>query len=246
MAVRVTQAFMDSLRDLPFDRRELEPESMEETAEDYAGMDFTESNGAFVEDMSPMIPRGSSVVDYGCGPGDIVIMLARLRPDLRITGVDLSPSMLKIAGRKAERAGVGDRLSWKVGDITRPVQEIKGVDFAYSHTTLHHLREVHPFFVQMAEALRPRGGYYIRDLRRPATAREAMDWIREATAGGLTQRQYELFFYSLRAALTPGEVEAELEATGISGVVEVPRNPKRYWVLRCAPSEVAGEACAQR
>ena len=231
MREHVTNAFKNSLIDLSFKERVLEPESMEETAEDYAGMDFAESNKAFIDLMSPMIPENSQVVDFGCGPGDIAVILAKARPDLKITGVDISQSMLKIAEQKARGEGAGNKLSWQIGDITWPILAKGKIDFAYSHTTLHHLKKIMPFFYQVDRALRPQGGFCIRDLRRPRSAIEAIKWIYEATGNKLTQRQYELFFYSLRASLTLPEIRKELIGTVIQGKLEASKNPKRYWVL---------------
>ena len=226
---KVTDKFKQSIARTSFDKRVLEPESMEETAEDYAGMDFRKSNGAFIKLMSPMIPHGSKVVDFGCGPGDITVLLAKARPDLKITGVDLSRSMLTLAKRNAKNAKV--KVNWKVGDMTKSLFEKGEIDFAFSHTTLHHLKDLGPFFKQMKRSLRPGGGFCIRDLRRPETATKAMEWIYEATKDGLTQRQYELFFYSLRASLTLEEIRSVIRRVGIKGTLKIPQNPKRYWVF---------------
>lgn len=230
---KVSEEFKRSLVDISFAKRVLEPESMEETAEDYAGMDFTKSNGTFIKVMSPMIPEGSRVVDFGCGPGDITILLAKARPDLAIIGVDLAPGMLAIAKKNAKKAGVS--VGWKVGDMTKPLFKKGEIDFAFSHTTLHHLKKLEPFFVQLKKELRIGGGFCIRDLRRPETATEAMEWIYEPTYDNLTERQYELFFYSLRAGVTFQEMKKIVRDSGIGGKLEVPKNPKRYWVLSKKP-----------
>ena len=48
-------------------------------------------------------PAGAGVLDVCCGTGDIALAVARLRPDLYITGIDFSPAMLRAAKRRAER-----------------------------------------------------------------------------------------------------------------------------------------------
>jgi ubiquinone/menaquinone biosynthesis C-methylase UbiE len=40
---------------------------------------------------------GSSVLDVGCGPGNITRYLLDKRPDLKITGVDAAPRMIELA-----------------------------------------------------------------------------------------------------------------------------------------------------
>lgn len=48
--------------------------------------------------FSSLFPaKNSSVLDVGCGPGNITNYLLRRRPDLKITGVDLAPNMVAIA-----------------------------------------------------------------------------------------------------------------------------------------------------
>lgn len=226
----VSPSFLDSLKTLSFRERHLEPESMEETAEDYAGMDFRSTNTVFVDFISPLIPAGARVADMGCGPGDIAMLLAQKRPDLTIVGVDLAPSMLELAESSAREQGV-DNVELRIGDITKSVFADGELDFLYSHTSLHHLPDLKPFFIEMTRALAPGGGFALRDLRRPATPKIALQWIEEAAGDSLSQRQFELFFYSLRASLTLGEMQAIAEELKVEGVLEVTRSPERYWVF---------------
>jgi ubiquinone/menaquinone biosynthesis C-methylase UbiE len=226
----VSPIFINSLKDLSFAERHLEPESMEETVEEYAAMDFRSTNNAFVEFISPLIPSGARVADMGCGPGDITILLAQKRPDLKIIGVDLAPSMLDFAASSARELGAGC-VEWKLGNITKSVFAAGELDFVYSHTTLHHLPDLRPFFIEMTRALKPRGGFALRDLRRPATSEIALQWIKEAAGESLSQRQFELFFYSLRAGLTLEEIQTLAGELKVDGVLEATRNPDRYWLF---------------
>ncbi|NVK26651.1 MAG: peptide chain release factor N(5)-glutamine methyltransferase [Flavobacteriia bacterium] len=49
------------------------------------------------------LPEGVSVIDIGTGSGCIAISLQKLRPDLTITGLDVSEEALLIARRNAEK-----------------------------------------------------------------------------------------------------------------------------------------------
>ncbi len=53
------------------------------------------------------VQPGASVLDLGCGTGRNLIRLSRLRPDLRLCGVDASAAMLETARVKIGRAGIG-------------------------------------------------------------------------------------------------------------------------------------------
>lgn len=53
------------------------------------------------------LPPGANVLDLACGTGDFTAALLRQFPDIRVTGVDLTPEMLAIARQKlAGSAGV--------------------------------------------------------------------------------------------------------------------------------------------
>ncbi len=226
----VSSEFKDSLKSLSFQERHLEPESMQETADEYASMDFSETNAAFVDFISPLIPQGARVADMGCGPGEITVLLAQKRPDLSLIGVDLADSMLRLGAKRAGEHGVAN-IEWRRDDITSDVFDEGELDFVYSHTTLHHVPDLKPFFTTKKRALKPSGGFALRDLRRPATPELAMEWIQRASGDTLTKRQYELFFYSLRASLTLEEMRALVREVQSDGTLEVFQNPDRYWIL---------------
>ncbi|MEG0750741.1 MAG: ubiquinone/menaquinone biosynthesis methyltransferase [Oscillospiraceae bacterium] len=56
---------------------------------------------SFVRHISDVTPRGGSMLDSCCGTGDIALTLARLRPDVSVTGLDFSQQMLNVAREKA-------------------------------------------------------------------------------------------------------------------------------------------------
>ena len=45
---------------------------------------------------------GGNLLDVCCGTGDIAIALAQRGPGFRVTGLDFSPAMLEVAGRKGQ------------------------------------------------------------------------------------------------------------------------------------------------
>ncbi|MFH0777400.1 MAG: class I SAM-dependent methyltransferase [Candidatus Eisenbacteria bacterium] len=57
--------------------------------------------------------KGSHILDVGCASGHYTLEFAKL--GFRITGVDLSPECIKLAGERAKKAGI-DNLELMVGD----------------------------------------------------------------------------------------------------------------------------------
>lgn len=94
------------------------------------------------------------VLDLGCGTGDLTIYIARLAEErVEITGLDYSLPMLELAGQKATRAGVGEKLKFVHGEATQiPFPDghfdCVGISFAFRNLTyknplcLPHLAEV--------------------------------------------------------------------------------------------------------
>ncbi len=49
------------------------------------------------DDFLNLLPQDSSVIELGCGPGNVIRYFLNKRKDLKILGVDLAPAMLKQA-----------------------------------------------------------------------------------------------------------------------------------------------------
>jgi SAM-dependent methyltransferase len=61
---------------------------------------------------------GDAVLDIGCGPGILAVRAAeQVAPGGAVTGVDISEGMLDVAREKAAEHGVGDAVSFRLGDM---------------------------------------------------------------------------------------------------------------------------------
>ena len=63
-------------------------------------------------------PRGARVLEIACGTGRNLIRSARLYPDIRAYGIDISEEMLTTARANIRRAGLDSRLAVARGDAT--------------------------------------------------------------------------------------------------------------------------------
>ena len=59
--------------------------------------------------------EASRYIDVGCGAGELSLLIARARPASSVTGVDLSPALIKVA---RERGGRLENLTFEEADAT--------------------------------------------------------------------------------------------------------------------------------
>ncbi|HEX3692487.1 MAG TPA: peptide chain release factor N(5)-glutamine methyltransferase [Solirubrobacteraceae bacterium] len=67
------------------------------------------------------LPRGARVLDVGTGCGAVALALADERPDLSVTGSDLSSKALELARANGERLGLG--VDWVRADLLDHVSD---------------------------------------------------------------------------------------------------------------------------
>src|SRR3954468_7505239 len=59
------------------------------------------------------IEEGTTVLDLGCGAGtDLLIAAQMVGPSGHVIGVDMTPSMLRVAAASAREMGLGDRVEF--------------------------------------------------------------------------------------------------------------------------------------
>ena len=86
-------------------QRQPEPELMEgrQQVQAYAAADFGAGDAHTLSlltgllDRTGALPPPPTLVDLGCGPGNITLRLAQAFPDARVIGVDGSAAMLAVA-----------------------------------------------------------------------------------------------------------------------------------------------------
>lgn len=123
----------------------------------------------FVETVLNAVSDGSSILEVGTGSGRISIELAKYNPTLKLTGIELSDDMITVANENKEQAGVSDRVNFIKGDAKKLPFEDSSFDVVVCHNMMHHLPDPLSAVREMQRVLKKDGGFYLRDLRRPAS-----------------------------------------------------------------------------
>jgi ubiquinone/menaquinone biosynthesis C-methylase UbiE len=195
--------------------RVLEPEAMDtpEEAAHYDAMDNSAPNRAFVDRLVELGASGL-MIDLGCGPGHIPLLVCERIAEARVVGVDLAESMLLHARRHLAASPFGERIEYRLGDVAKLDFPDASFDSVFSNTLLHHLPDPQPFLGEAARLLRPGGTLLIRDLFRPQSPERVRELVEEH-AGDETPVNRELFRASLCAALTPEELRGVADRAGL-------------------------------
>lgn len=199
-----------------------EPELMDETeqARAYAQADFAEPNERFVGYFEATVPalQAGSVLDLGCGPGDIVLRLASRHPGLVVHGIDGSAAMLHFASeRLLETPSLGGRVQFVEGILPGAALPLPAYDAVISNSLLHHLHDPAVFWQAVRETAAPGAGVLVMDLYRPESEAAAQAIVEQYAADepDLLKRD---FFASLCAAFEPDEIRAQLREAGLDGL----------------------------
>jgi SAM-dependent methyltransferase len=115
------------------------------------------------DEVAEAYPTGT-VLEVGSGPGRLAVQLARKAPGLAVTGVDISPEMVERATRRAEEAGLGERVRFEVGDVGALPFPEAGFDGVVSTLSLHHWPDPARGLTEIHRALKPGGEARIYDL----------------------------------------------------------------------------------
>lgn len=90
-----------------------------------------------LDGVQQRLQRGAKVADVGCGHGASTILMAQAFPASRFFGFDYHPASIEQARRRAEAAGVADRVSFEVA----PAKSFPGnsYDFVAFFDCLHDM-----------------------------------------------------------------------------------------------------------
>jgi 2-polyprenyl-3-methyl-5-hydroxy-6-metoxy-1,4-benzoquinol methylase len=103
---------------------------------------FANPDTAYFSAVARRLPEGASVVDVGCGRGDFLHFVRRMRPDLALTGIDLAANQ-DVEGIRFIQ---GDVHSLSIDDT---------FDVVIAQQVIEHVEDPHAFLESLARLAKP-------------------------------------------------------------------------------------------
>jgi ubiquinone/menaquinone biosynthesis C-methylase UbiE len=124
---------------------------------------------AVAEEINKLLTQGR-LLDIGCGTGRLAIEIARLIPDVSITGIDVSGEMLVLAGANARREGLSERFSFRnIGAEDLCAFEKDSFELVLTSGSFSGWLRPAEALSEAARTLSPGGFLYITDWNRDAS-----------------------------------------------------------------------------
>lgn len=141
------------------------------------------------------------VADIGCGMGYFSIAMAKMTgPEGKVTACDIQEKMLSVMLRRAEKAGVKNRIfPHLVTDHSR-MNLPRQVDFVLAFWMVHETPDASAFFREMAETMKPGGKLFAAEPWMHVGKKEFEKMVETARENGFTLLETPGVFLS-RAAV---------------------------------------------
>jgi len=113
--------------------------------------------------------KSGKILEVGPGPGYLSIEIAKMG-NYQITGLDISETMIEIAKRNVQEAGV--KVEFRLGNAASMPFQDNTFDFVISSGSLHHWKEPVKVFNEVYRVSKTDGKALIGDVRKNASKEE--------------------------------------------------------------------------
>ncbi len=126
-----------------------------------------------------------TILDIGCGTGGPSIVLASEMSVARVIAIDVEAQLLERAAEYAGKAGVGQKIEFKLVDPGLLPFEDDRFDVVFSKDALIHIADKAAIYREALRVLRPGGAFVASDWLGGANTATAPEWLRFCELGHL-------------------------------------------------------------
>jgi len=150
---------------------------------------------------------GGEALEIGPGPGYVGLEWLKCCPGSRLTGIEISPDMIRVAERNAREYGFEDRTRYLAGDCRLLPFPDRSFDCVFSNGSLHEWARPDLAFPEIFRVLKTGGSFAVTDLRRDIGV--LAKWMGMRIAQPAVMRAG--FLTSVNAAYTVAELQELLK-----------------------------------
>jgi len=152
-------------------------------------------------------------LEIGPGPGYFGLEWLKKTKETRLTGLEISPAMIRVATKNAASYQVSDRVTYREGNALCMPFEDDSFDMVFSNGSLHEWEDAKAVFCEARRVVRPGGMILILDLRRDLSP-DIYQYMYENCKPAEIRPG---FTSSVQAAYTPEELQHLLSDSKLSG-----------------------------
>ncbi|MCP4631706.1 MAG: bifunctional demethylmenaquinone methyltransferase/2-methoxy-6-polyprenyl-1,4-benzoquinol methylase UbiE [candidate division Zixibacteria bacterium] len=181
--------------------------------------------------MIRRIPANAlEVLDVATGTGDVVIDIAKLRPDIKVTGIDFVKEMLDLAVEKTKNKTPEAKIDYVLGDAMELPFEDNRFDVATIAFGMRNIPGKLGALLEMARVVKPGGKLMVLEMTFPRNIRlrRFFHWYLNNTLpvlGKVIARNRDAYNYlseSIQDFLHPDELTSLFEEAGLKDTKEYP------------------------